>query len=71
MNKDYVLNFAKELLHIDSPSGYTKAAIDFVEKEVTALGYENKAVKKPLVFVPIVIRWDLWYALLNQMVILH
>ena len=42
MNKDYVLNFAKELLHIDSPSGYTKAAIDFVEKEVTALGYETK-----------------------------
>ena len=46
MNKDYVLNFAKELLHIDSPSGYTKAAIDFVEKEVTALGYETKRSAK-------------------------
>lgn len=46
MNKDYVLNFAKELLQIDSPSGYTKKAISFVEQEATSLGYETSKSEK-------------------------
>ena len=37
--KDYVLNFATELLAIDSPSGYCMEAIQFVKKEVEQLGY--------------------------------
>lgn len=46
MNKEYVLKFAKDLLSIDSPSGYTKEAISFVEKEAKALGYETKKSQK-------------------------
>lgn len=41
MNALKVMEFAKELLLIDSPTGYTKAVIDFYEKEVKALGYET------------------------------
>lgn len=46
MKKDYVLNFAKALLEIDSPSGYTKDAIAFVEQEANSLGYETKKSEK-------------------------
>ena len=38
MNALKVMEFAKELLLIDSPTGYTTAVIDFYEKEVKALG---------------------------------
>lgn len=41
MNALKVMEFAKELLLIDSPTGYTKAVIDFYEREVKALGYET------------------------------
>lgn len=41
MNKQYVLDFAKNLLSIDSPTGYTKKAIDFVEEEAKRLGYQT------------------------------
>lgn len=41
MNALKVMELAKELLLIDSPTGYTKAVIDFYEKEVKALGYET------------------------------
>ncbi len=41
MNALKVMEFMKELLLIDSPTGYTKAVIDFYEKEVKALGYET------------------------------
>ena len=37
--KDYVLNFAQELLAIDSPSGYCVKAIEFVKNEAQRLGY--------------------------------
>ena len=37
--KDYVLNFATELLAIDSPSGYCMEAIKFVKEEAERLGY--------------------------------
>lgn len=42
MEKEYVLNFAKQLLEIDSPTGYTRKAIDFVESKAQELGYETK-----------------------------
>lgn len=43
---DYVLEFAKELLSIPSPSGYTLEAIEFVNKEAKALGYNTYLTKK-------------------------
>lgn len=46
MNKTYVLNFAKQLLSIDSPTGYTKHAIDFVQKEAENLGYSTEKNQK-------------------------
>ena len=46
MNALKVMEFAKELLLIDSPTGYTKAVIDFYEKEVKALGYETMHTNK-------------------------
>ena len=39
--KEYVLNFATQLLAIDSPTGYCMAAIAFVKEEVKRLGYET------------------------------
>ncbi len=44
MNK--LLEFAVKLLNIPSPSGYTKAAIDFVKSETEALGYASELTKK-------------------------
>lgn len=54
MNKEYVCTFAKDLLSIDSPSGYTKEAISFVEKEANRLGYETSLSEKGnlLIHVP-------------------
>ncbi len=37
--KDYVLEFAKTILNIDSPTGYCKEVIDFVEGEAKEMGY--------------------------------
>lgn len=37
--KDYVLEFAKTILNIDSPTGYCKNVIDFVESEAKEMGY--------------------------------
>lgn len=37
--KEYVLNVAKKLLAIDSPSGYCMEAIKFIKDEVEQLGY--------------------------------
>lgn len=46
LDKAYVLEFAKKLLSIDSPSGYTKKAIHFLETEAAQLGYRcEKTVK--------------------------
>ena len=41
MNKEYVCDFAKKLLQIDSPTGYTKKAIAYVEEEAERLGYDD------------------------------
>lgn len=46
MNKEYVCDFAKKLLQIDSPTGYTKKAIAYVEEEAKKLGYETKRNNK-------------------------
>ena len=40
-NKEYVLGIAKNLLAIDSPTGYTKDATAFLKKELESLGYES------------------------------
>ena len=40
MEKEYILNFAQKLLQVDSPTGFTMHAIDFLEKEAKALGYD-------------------------------
>lgn len=46
INKDYVLNIADQLIHIDSPSGYTKEATAFLETEIQKLGYKTSYTKK-------------------------
>ena len=46
MNKEYVCSFASDLLSIDSPSGYTMKAIDFVKEEAKRLGYETEKSEK-------------------------
>ncbi|MEG0468407.1 MAG: M42 family metallopeptidase [Longicatena sp.] len=46
MEKEYVLKFAKELLSIDSPTGFCDKAIRFVESTVTELGYPCKRTQK-------------------------
>ncbi|MFH0993654.1 MAG: aminopeptidase, partial [bacterium] len=42
----YIIDFAKKLLAIPSPSGYTAQAIDFVDREVQGLGYPTERTKK-------------------------
>lgn len=39
IDKEYLLAFADKLLHIDSPSGYTMNAIQYMEEEAARLGY--------------------------------
>lgn len=46
MNASEVLEFAKELLLIDSPTGYTKEVIHYYEKKVKELGYETEHTNK-------------------------
>ena len=45
-DKEYVLNFAKKLLEIDSPTGYCFNAIQFLEKEANQLGYQTSRNEK-------------------------
>lgn len=44
--KEAILTFAKELLSIDSPSGYTHHASAFVKDKATALGYTTSYNQK-------------------------
>lgn len=39
IDKEYVLNFAQELLSIDSPTSYTKDAMRFAQEKAEQLGY--------------------------------
>lgn len=41
LDQTYVLDFAKQLLNIDSPSGFTNNAMKFIEEEAAKLGYET------------------------------
>lgn len=44
--KETTVSFLKELLSINSPTGYTKNAIDFLRERIEALGYETKTTPK-------------------------
>ena len=46
MNTDYCLSVLQKLLEIDSPSGFTDKAADFLINELTALGYAPKKTRK-------------------------
>ncbi len=39
MNEQILADYAQQLLSIDSPTGFTQHAIDWIEKQVQALGY--------------------------------
>ncbi len=45
-NKEYILDLGKQILEIDSPTGFCKNAVDFVEKECKTLGYDFSRTKK-------------------------
>ena len=54
MNEKYAqiaLENTMRLLAIDSPSGYTKEAAKFVQKQFTQLGYDAKITRKGGVLV--------------------
>ena len=46
MNREEISSFAKQLLSIDSPTGYTKNAIAFLNKEAKDLGYHTSFNEK-------------------------
>ena len=43
---EYILQFLKGLMAIDSPSGYTKEVIHYCENEAIKLGYQTKKTNK-------------------------
>ena len=43
---DYILDFLKDIMAIDSPSGYTKKVIQYCEKEAQKLGFETEISNK-------------------------
>ena len=45
-DKNYILDFAKKFLEIPSPSGFTKEAVDFLEKEAHELGHKTSKTLK-------------------------
>ena len=50
---DYIVEETKKILEIDSPSGYTKNATDYLMKLLQDMGYEPKLSRKGNVFVTI------------------
>lgn len=44
--KNFALNFAKEILAIDSPTGYCKNVIDYVQTQAQDLGYKTSCDEK-------------------------
>lgn len=46
INKNYILEIASKLINIDSPSGFTKNAVDYLEKEIQLLGFTTEKTKK-------------------------
>lgn len=53
LDKDYVLTFAKTILNIDSPSGYTKEVIAYVRQEAEKIGYETYQNQKGNLFIKV------------------
>lgn len=53
MNKKYIENFLKAILAIDSPTGYTRKAADFLEKEAKKMGYKTWVTQKGNVVVEV------------------
>lgn len=51
--KEYIFKIAKEVLGIDSPSGYTKHAIAYLKEEANALGYEAFQNQKGNLFIKV------------------
>lgn len=45
-NQEEIVEFLKELLNINSPTGYTKEVIDFLRKEIEAVGVETTTTPK-------------------------
>lgn len=43
---DYIIEETKKLLAIDSPTGYTREAAEYVKKELEAMGYQPKMTMK-------------------------
>ena len=43
---EYILDFAKKILSIPSPSGYTTEVINYVDKEAKSLGFQTEKSKK-------------------------
>lgn len=46
IDKKYTLDFLKNILAIDSPTGFTEKAIAFLKKEAKALGYSSTVTPK-------------------------
>lgn len=53
---DYIVEETKKILAIDSPSGFTKEAAEYVMQAYRSLGYEPELTVKGGVFVKI--RWQ-------------
>ena len=51
---DYIVKQLETLVNIPSPSGFTKQAIEYVEKEAADLGFETKRLRKggTVIYVP-------------------
>ncbi len=45
-NTDYILTFAKTILNIPSPSGYSQDVIAFINREAMSLGYSTESTRK-------------------------
>ena len=50
-HQEYMLHHLKNILAIDSPTGYTKHAVDYLVKEYEALGYQPQVTRKGGLFV--------------------
>ncbi|MFV0380106.1 MAG: M42 family metallopeptidase [Anaerorhabdus sp.] len=44
--KEYILDKLKDILAIDSPTGYTKEVIDYLQSEVSSLGFKTYTTQK-------------------------
>ena len=43
---EYILSILKDIMAIDSPSGYTKEVIEYCQKEAEKLGFKTQKTKK-------------------------